>query len=340
MPPLSTPERILVVRLSHLGDIAQAIPLIHALRERWPAAEIGWAIQPEFAGLIDPLATVLPFDRRGGLGAWRRFRSAAKRFGADLVVDAQGNWKSAVAALIAARSPRGCRRVAFARGQWQEPLAARLLRPELAPPSSGPHLVQRALELAAHLTDQPVTPRLDPDLTGEELDRGASLLGPSADASPVLLHPGVVGDPRSWPIDSFRQLAEALLQREVPVSVLSGPGEEAAGRELERALPRAHHVVGQRGLRPLAGAFGVAAARGGCLVAGDSGPSHVAASVGLPVVLLAGPEDPARTGPWPTAPAEVHRVAGPQWRPRPVTDVTVADALDAVLGQLTRLRAR
>ncbi len=340
MPPPSTPERILVVRLSHLGDIAQAIPLIHALRERWPSAEIGWAVQPEFAGLIDPLATVLPFDRRGGLGAWRGFRSAAKRFGADLVIDAQGNWKSAVAALIAARGPRPCRRVAFARGQWQEPLAARLLRPELVPPSSGPHLVQRALELAAHLTGQPVTPRLDPDLTGEELDRGASLLGPGADASPVLLHPGVVGDPRSWPIASYRQLAEALLQREVPVSVISGPGEEAAGRELERALPQAHHVVGQRGLRTLAGAFSSAAARGGCLVTGDSGPSHVAASVGLPVVLLAGPEDPARTGPWPPAPAGVHRIPGPEWRPRAVTDVTVADALDAVLVQLTRLRAR
>lgn len=340
MPPTSTPERILVVRLSHLGDIAQAIPLIHALRDRWPSAEIGWAVQPEFADLIEPLATILPFDRRGGLGAWRRLRSAARRFGADLVIDAQGNWKSALVALIAARGPRPCRRVAFARSQWQEPLAARLLRPELAPPSVGPHLVERVLGLAAHVTGQASTPRLDPALTGEELERGARLLGSGADASPVLLHPGVVGDPRSWPVDSFKQLAEELLQRDVEVAVISGPGEEAAGRELERALPRAHHVVGQRGLRTLAGTLRAAAERRGCLVAGDSGPSHVAASVGLPVVLLAGPEDPARTGPWPPAPAAEHLVPGPTWRPRPVSEVAVTDALGAVLDQLTRLRAR
>jgi ADP-heptose:LPS heptosyltransferase len=339
MPPSSTPERILVVRLSHLGDIAQAIPLIHALRSRWPSAEIGWAVQPEFAGLIEPLATVLPFDRRGGLGAWRSFRSATRRFGADLVIDAQGNWKSAFAALIATRGPRPCRRVAFARSQWQEPLAAQLLRPELAPPSSGPHLVQRALDLAAHVTGQPVSARLDPALTGEELDRGAHLLSPGNGATPVLLHPGVAGDPRSWPTASFGQLAEELLQRGVAVSVISGPGEEAAGRELQRALPQAHHIVGQRGLRTLAAAFRAAAEQRGCLVAGDSGPSHVAASVGLPVVLIAGPEDPAKTGPWPPSPADVHRVPGPDWQPRPITAVSVADALGGVLDQLTRLRA-
>ena len=340
MPPPSTPERILVVRLSHLGDIAQAIPLIHALRERWPSAEIGWAVQPEFAELIEPLATILPFDRRGGLGAWRTFREAARRFSADLVIDAQGNWKSAVAAMIAASGPRRCRRVAFARSQWQEPLAARLLRPELVSPPEGPHLVQRALGLAAHLTGRHTAPRLDPALTGEELERGAALLGSDAGDGPVLLHPGVAGDPRTWPVDAYRQLAESLLQRDVGVTVISGPGEEAAGSELERALPRAHHIVAQRGLRTLAGAFSAAAERRGCLVAGDSGPAHVAASVGLPVVLIAGPEDPTRTGPWPPPPAEVHRVPGPDWRPRAITEVTVTDVLEAVTDQLTRLRAR
>jgi len=343
MPPTSSPERILVVRLSHLGDIAQAIPLVHALRDRWPTAEIGWAAQPEFAALIEPLATVLPFEREGGLRAWLAFRAAARRFKADLVIDAQGNWKSAFAAWVAARGSGPCRRVGFALEHWQEPLAARITRPQLAPPADGPHLVQRALGLARRLTGVAPRPRLDPELTPEEREGGAQLLPGAGPAAPVLLHPGVPGDPRSWPSDAFRQLAGELIERGFEVTVITGPKEQAVGLELERALPEAHHVVGQRGLRLLAAALEAAARRGGCLVSGDSGPAHVAASVGLPVVLIAGPEDPARTGPWPTAapaaPARTHRVPGPRWEVREITTVTVPDVRDAVLELLTPRRA-
>ena len=49
------PERILIVRLSHLGDVACALGVFHALHEAYPAAEIGWAVQPEFAGLLEGL---------------------------------------------------------------------------------------------------------------------------------------------------------------------------------------------------------------------------------------------------------------------------------------------
>ena len=347
MPPTSPPERILVVRLSHLGDITQAIPLVHALRDRWPAAEIGWAAQPEFAALIEPLATVLPFDRKGGLRAWLNFRAAARRFKADLVVDAQGNWKSAFAAWVAARGAGSCRRVGFALEHWQEPLAARVTGPELAPASTGPHLIQRVLGLAAHLTGEPPRQRLDPALTPDESEQGARLLPSPGRAAPVLLHPGVSGDPRSWPADSFRQLGGELIDRGVEVTVITGPEEHAVGLELERALPGAHHVVGQRGLRVLAAALGSTAQRGGCLVSGDSGPAHVAASVGLPVVLIAGPEDPNRTGPWPTAAAPLpteervrpHRIPGPPWQARAITTVTVEDVRDAVLDLLTPPRA-
>ncbi len=345
MPPSSPPERILVVRLSHLGDIAQAIPLIHALRDRWPTAEFGWAAQPEFAALIEPLATVLPFDRRGGLRAWLAFRAAARRFRADLVLDAQGNWKSALAAWIAARGSRPCRRVGFALEHWQEPLAARVTGPELAPPSPDPHLVQRVLGLAKYVTGAPPRGRLDPALTEDERHRGSRLLPAPGPGAPVLLQPGVVGDPRSWPAASFQQLAGELLECGVEVTVITGPGESAVGLELERALPAAHHVVGQRGLRALAAAHESAARRGGCLVSGDSGPAHVAASVGLPVVLIAGPEDPNRTGPWPTPAAATatsppaHRIPGPPWQPRTVTTITVADVRDAVLDLLTPRRA-
>jgi len=95
---------------------------------------------------------------------------------------------------------------------------------------------------------------------------------------------------------------EALRGEGRSVLVLSGPAEEAVGRELARRfgdVDGVHHWVGQRGLRELAAVFRAAADRGLELVACDSGPMHLAAAHGLPVILLEGPQDAARTGPWP-----------------------------------------
>ena len=67
-----SPERILLVRLSHLGDVVHGLPLLGVLRRRWPRAEIGWVVQPEFSGLLEGipgLDRLFLFDRQGGLRA-------------------------------------------------------------------------------------------------------------------------------------------------------------------------------------------------------------------------------------------------------------------------------
>ena len=72
-PSGARPRRILLVRLSHLGDVVHALPVFHALRGAHPRARIGWAVQREFAGLLEGLPgldEVLDFERRGGARAW------------------------------------------------------------------------------------------------------------------------------------------------------------------------------------------------------------------------------------------------------------------------------
>lgn len=315
--------------MSHLGDIAQALPLIHAVREIHPDAEIAWAVQPEFADLVGPLAHVIPFERRGGARAWPRIGRALRAFGPDLALDAQGNWKSAAATRLSG-APR-C--AGFARSAWQEPGASRLFRIETVESADGAHLVDRVRKLAeATLGVRP--DRLDPLLSTAEMDEGSALLleafAGEAPEAPVLLHPGVRGDPRSWPEERFERLGRELSREGRSLAVLTGPGEVEIGERLERALPGAGHLVGQRGLRRLAALFARTAERGGVVVTGDSGPAHVAASVGLRVCLIAGPEDPSRTGPF----GAQHVVAGdrglPTWVPREIESVSVQDVLDAL----------
>ncbi|MEM1448019.1 MAG: glycosyltransferase family 9 protein [Planctomycetota bacterium] len=336
--PEGAPRRVLIVRMSHLGDIAQTLVLAHSVRERWPEAELTWAVQPEFAPLVAPLARVVPFDRRGGLGAWRRLRAAFAATPPDLVLDAQGNWKSAMVARLA-RPSRG-RSLAFARSAWQEPIAAAITRPVEVAAAGQRHLVARCRALAEAATGRPASDRIDPDLTADELRVGReALAGLVPEGAPVVLHPGVAGDPRSWPAERFAETARRLARDGRAVLVLTGPGEADAGEELRESASDAAHLVGQRGLRELAALLAAAAERSGRIVVGDSGPAHVAASVGLPVVLVAGPEDPLRTGPWPPAdePSSPHRVArAPRafgdapWRPRPIDIVEIDDVLEAI----------
>lgn len=300
------PLRILIVRLSHLGDVAQALPLFHALREARPAARIAWVVQPEFAGLLDGLPGLertIPFQRRGGAAAWPRLARELEDFGADWSIDAQGNVKSALVALAS----RAARRSGYAREDWREGFAATSVTDPCPAGAAVEHAVDRVLRLARHVAPGwRGAPRFDAGLAPAEVAEGERRL---RDLAPrpggVLLHLATPDDVRAWPVARFADLARARAARE-DVLVVSGPAEEAHGRALERALrhPRIAHLVGQRGLRELAALFTAGARRGMPFVGCDSGPMHLAWSAGMRVVLLAGPQDERRTGPY--GPAATH----------------------------------
>lgn len=306
------PRRILIVRLSHLGDVVHALPVFHALRNAHPQAEIAWAVQPEFAELLDGLqglARTFFFERRRGARAWLRLLTEIREWGPDWAVDAQGNAKSALATI----GSGAARRSGMHPRDWCEPFAARVLTDHAdAVAGAEMHAMHRMFALAAHVAPGASLRRTDPALSPEERSAGrarlASLTGdPSGPVT--VLNLSSPADVRSWPIASFERLARALSARGERAIVLSGPQEEAEGRALaERTtdLPRLAHWSGQRGLRELAAFFAAVAERGGRVVACDSGPMHLAAAVGLPVVCLSGPQDERRTGPWPVP--EIHRV--------------------------------
>jgi heptosyltransferase-1 len=307
------PDRILLVRLSHLGDVVHALGVFHALHAAYPRARIAWAIQPEFAGLLaglPGLERAIRFDRRGGPGAWWRLARELARFRPDWTVDAQGNAKSGAVAWLS-RAPR---RSAPHRDDWQEPWAAWTARehaPALVHPAR--HAMQRMEALVRALVPgAPLPLRLDAALDATERERGERLLAEHAPRSgddPVLLHLSSPEDVRGWPLARWSELLRALVARGNGVVVLSGPGEAELHRALARALPedaRVVHWIEQRGLRDLAAVFTAAARRGWRMVCCDSGPMHLAAAHGVAVVALEGPQDAARTGPWPMAAGAEH----------------------------------
>ena len=314
------PRRILIARLSHLGDVVCALPLFHAVRAAAPTAQIAWVVQPEFAGLLQSLPgldRVFKFDRRGRVSAWLNLKRELASFGADLAIDAQGNWKSAGVTYFSG----AVQRLGLARADWKEPSGARVLTSEAPPlPATEKHVVQRTLALSRFVVGElggdpdTIAPRFDAALTVEELARGEQLADrhfPSADSSSVVLHLAARGDVRSWPEDYYRQLTESLLASGRRVLLLSGPGERDLGHDFRHrmgARPGLSHWVDQNNLREACAFFAACANRAIPMVASDSGSMHLAAASGVRLITLVGPQAAERTGPWPLVPDSHHRI--------------------------------
>jgi heptosyltransferase-1 len=303
---LASEERILLVRLSHLGDVVHALPVFHALRSAHPGARIAWAVEPEFAGLLEGLAGLdraILFQRRRGAAAWPRLASELAAFAPTWIVDAQGNLKSAAVGLCAPSA----RRSGLHRRDWREPLGARVLHDRAAPVARDePHAVDRMLALAEHACGTRGEANFELSLSATELAGGAqalaAVLGSPPRAGDVVLALSAPGDVRSWPTAHWVLLARTLARAGRRVLALSGPGEIEVGRRVAGLLadePGVHSWIGQRGLRELAAALTLAARAGARYVGVDSGPLHLAAACGLPVVVLEGPQSHTRTGPWP-----------------------------------------
>ena len=214
------PERILLVRLSHLGDVVHALAVFHALHAAYPRARIAWAVQPEFSGLLEGLPglerTIL-FDRRGGPGAWWRLRRALRAFAPELAVDAQGNAKSAAVTLFSG-APR---RLGLARADWREPAFARVLNAHAARAAGEPpHAMDRMAALCGAVGGSG-EPRRDVALSEAERDRGRRHLDSLAPDGrpPLLLSVSSPGDVRSWPEERWGELLASLPR---PAVVLSG----------------------------------------------------------------------------------------------------------------------
>ena len=244
--------RILVVRLSALGDVVHALPAVAALRRASPAARIDWLVDERYRELVDLVPVVdhritLPRVRRVS-GAPRVVRALrATRY--DVALDLQGLLKSG---LLARWS--GARRViGFDRAHRRE-RAAGWLYTETPPLGEPVHVIERNLALAACL-DAPPRPFEFP-LAGRPsgaVDRTRAALGIDRGRPFVLVSPGAAWRSKRWPPERFGALAQRLrAARGLRSAVLWGPGERALAEQCGdrlggRCRAGARHVGGRPG---------------------------------------------------------------------------------------------
>jgi lipopolysaccharide heptosyltransferase I len=281
----------LIVRLGSLGDIIHAIPAAAALRARYPGARIDWLVDPLYTPvvqLVDGLNDVIPISPRGRAGTLLRTIRQLRRARYDVAVDLQGLLKSALLTRAA-----GARRViGLPREHLREPLA-RSFYSETPDPGPDPHVVHKSLMLMRALGVEDLQIRFPlkalSTVTGEAVAAGFGSEGYA------LINPGAAWPNKRWLPERFGALAAEMRARiGVRSLVVWGPGEEVIASLVVIASGGAADLAPPTDLLDL---FAIAR-RARLVVSGDTGPLHIAAAVGTPVVALFGPTFVERNGPW------------------------------------------
>jgi len=314
-------ERLLIVRLSAMGDVIHTLPAAQALREAFPEAMIGWLIEERWAELLcapgasrrgprsaqRPLAdwvhTVSLAGWRKSLftvptlqqiaRVWNDVRSA--RY--DVAVDLQGAIRSAVLARWS-----GAHVVYGAAVPRESPASLWCTRPVI---THGAHVIEQNLSIAAAVAQRKMSvPRVELPhhvATEQRIDQKLAGVGEFA-----ILNPGAGWGAKRWPAERYGRLARALAEDGVQSFLNCGPGEEDLAREAEDASEGAAKAI-QCSITELI----ALTRRARVFIGGDTGPLHLAAALQVPVVAIFVPTDPARNGPYGTRSVVLRSPASP-----------------------------
>ncbi|HEY4960854.1 MAG TPA: lipopolysaccharide heptosyltransferase I [Terriglobales bacterium] len=304
--------RLLVVRLSAMGDVIHGIPAIAALRKAMPKLQVGWLVEERWAELLcahpferlQPRSELKPLvdwvhisnfkDWRKELlsgGPWRDMQTAMREVRAmnyDIALDLQGAIRSALATRLSGAKIRiGSTepREGPARLSYTHPVA-----------TQGTHVVEQALSLASAVAGEELAyepPAFPQDPATESwADRFHSSVGWKPLA---IVNPGAGWGAKCWPVESYGAVAKALTDRGMGVLVNHGPGEEPLAQSVRDASGGTAYPM-----KCSVGELIALTRRASLFVGGDTGPMHLAAALGVPVVALFGPTRPERNGPYAT----------------------------------------
>ncbi|MHC4197864.1 MAG: glycosyltransferase family 9 protein [Planctomycetota bacterium] len=309
---MHTPERILIVRLSAIGDVLHVLPSLRCLRHHFPYAKISWLVEDRAAGLLDghpDLDEVIVFPRRkwreglfGPLQAastirsvYAFFRDELRARAFDVAIDFQGNLKSGVMTYLSGAPVR----IGFAKGHCREFNHLFTTR-QVTPPKQKTHRVDKNLSLLASVGVEPryerstiSVPAADRDYITQSLATYKNKSGPL-----VVIHPGTseFGAYKRWPAEAFVKLGDMLVGEMNAQVVVTWDHEELdMAKEIVSGMQKGGHLAPKTAnLSQLASIIGLS----DLFISADTGPMHMASVLGVPQVAIFGPKDPKIYGPY------------------------------------------
>ena len=297
-----SPQRILVIKLSSLGDIVHTLPAVSALRKRFPSAHICWLVKSQWASILEgnpDINEVLSMDM-----AWRKLPNLVQRLRAikcDLVIDFQGLFRTGIFGVLSGSNIR----VGFAQAREG---AAWMYTHRVTLPGDrttswrllAMHAVDRNLAIAAYLCADSSRPTFHfPELPEDQAYIHGVLHREPDERREIFiaLAPWSRSALKSWPLDRFVKLAEELVRiPTIRVVLLGGPADSQAAEEFRFLESQGLvNLVGKLLIRQLPELL----RNMNVIVGNDSSLIHLAAGVGTRVLAIFGPTEPRATGPYP-----------------------------------------
>ena len=319
-------KRILVVKLSSLGDLFHTLPAVHAIRGHLNA-RVDWVTQPEYEDLVrcfTDVDRVLLFHRKAAFRQMRPLLQDVRSERYDLAIDFQGLMKSAFI-VSAARADRSL-------GPSYHREGSRLFYNDVPGPADrSRHAVLQAFDCARFLGAPDREKRFPVSFPKSSID---------SNHPRILFIPCSRWPSKNWPADRFAELGQRLIgELGATLYVAGGPEDRDVCDQIESAGGGVHNLCGKTTLPMLGGVI----QRMDLVVTVDTGPMHMAAAVGVPVVAIFGPTNPEKTRPFGTEHRIVHADIdhdGKSWRShgdeviRSITIDRVADEIFQFLDHL------
>jgi heptosyltransferase I len=299
---MSNPERILIIRLSSLGDIIHALPAFNNLRTTFPDAQIDWLVEKRMAfllGAVKGINNIFEINSAWikhnplSIQPWNHLRNLMAKLQKqryDLSLDFQGLLKTGLLSYFSGAESR----LGFSKNLAREYPVHWFYNRKLEIAADRMHVVDLNLRLAQMAGGQAAHTPLELSAHPEDVELVDSLLKRECLDAFIVINPGGGWPTKRWEPRRYGQLA-ARIQEELhlPVVVTTGPGEEPLFAEITQGCrtPPHHFQLSFLQLIPLF-------KRARLLVGGDTGPFHLACALGTPVVGIFGPTSPDRNGPW------------------------------------------
>ena len=299
----SAPRRFLIIKLGSIGDVIHTLPALATLKRAFPDAEVDWLVEKKARIVLDRnslIHAVIEADTH----RWRKFwwtpgtlselsclirRLRARKY--DVAIDFQGLWKSAAFGYFA--NPRLF--MGFAAEALKEPGCRIFYKNRISPSPQSNHVVEKYLDLVRSLGDVIPTYNFDLNVSEEDERYVSQQLISHGIQKFVILNPGGGWITKNWLPENYAELHDKLHLTFGLETVLTwGPGEESlVDRIIDycRTKPPARFptTIPQ---------FTALARKAALFVGGDTGPLHIAAACGTPIVAIYGPTDPVRNGPF------------------------------------------
>jgi heptosyltransferase I len=287
------PSSICILRLSALGDVCHVLPVVRTLQDSWPSTQITWVLgklEHKLLGHIPGIEFIV-FDKNAGVRAYRDLRSRLRGRRFDALLHMQVALRASIASLmVPARHRLGFDRARAREGQW-------LFTDAQIEARTREHVLDSLFGFAERLGVTTRSMRWDIPLPDSALTYAHEAI-PDAARPTMVLSPCSSHELRNWGVARYAALADHAVQRHGMEVLLCGgrsPLELEYGAQIEQEMQQpCRNLIGRDTLLELLATL----RRATVLVSPDSGPAHMATTVGTPVIGLYAATNPERSGPY------------------------------------------